>query len=184
MLSTTQQEMQRPSTILSLCCWHRDVSSWTSKLRTRKLLMEKRRIEEGYKKEFASLVDTGAWVPVPLEQSRLLRSSVPDRILQPRPVLALRENDDGLHEVEMSTHSARFHEDGRQRVRLSRRTAGPRPLQLIASCRPWGRDLRILACGQRRTAQRSPLRDYAERACQRKGASRSALRGPRRVRSG
>ena len=32
--------------------------------------------------------------PVSLETSRVLRSSVPDRILQPRPVLTLRPKDD------------------------------------------------------------------------------------------
>ena len=52
-------------------------------------------------KEMESLVeDTKARVPVSLERSRLLRSSVPDRILQPRPVLTLRMKDDGTQEVE------------------------------------------------------------------------------------
>ena len=41
--------------------------------------------------------DTKDWVLVSLERSRLLRSSIPDRILQPRPVVTLRERDDGPH---------------------------------------------------------------------------------------
>ena len=45
------------------------------------------------------MVDTGAWALVRLEQSRLFRSSVPERMLQPRPVLTLRDKDDGTQEV-------------------------------------------------------------------------------------
>ena len=52
---------------------------------------------ERYWKEMESLVkDTKACVPVSLEKSRLLRSSVPDRILQPRPVPTLRTKGGGL----------------------------------------------------------------------------------------
>ena len=55
---------------------------------------------DGYRKEMESLVeDTKAWVPVSLENSRLLQSSVPDRVLQARPVLTLRTIDDGTPEV-------------------------------------------------------------------------------------
>ena len=55
---------------------------------------------EWYRKEMESLVeDTKAWVPVSLEKSRLLRSSVPDWILQPHPVFTLRTKDDGTQEV-------------------------------------------------------------------------------------
>ena len=43
--------------------------------------------------------NTKAWVPVSVEKSRLLRPSVPDRILQPRPVLTFRTGDDGTQEV-------------------------------------------------------------------------------------
>ena len=52
---------------------------------------------EGYRKEMDSLVeDTKAWVPVSLEKSRLLRSSVPHRA---RPCFA-------------ATSSAHFEIDG------------------------------------------------------------------------
>ena len=51
----------------------------------------KQLVAEGYRKEMETLVeDTKASVPVPLERSRLLRSSVPHRIFQPRPMLTLR----------------------------------------------------------------------------------------------
>ena len=47
-----------------------------------------------------SLVDDSkAWKPVTLEKSRFLRSTVPDRIVQPRPVLCLRTEDDGTQEL-------------------------------------------------------------------------------------
>ena len=53
--------------------------------------------KEVYKKELTSLVeDTGVWVPVPLEQSLLFRSIVPDPIMQPRPRLRVAKKDDGL----------------------------------------------------------------------------------------
>ena len=58
----------------------------------------KQLLTEGYRKEMESLVeDTRAWVPVSLEKSRLFRSSVPDRTLQPRPVLT-SSKDDGIHD--------------------------------------------------------------------------------------
>ena len=57
-------------------------------------------VAEGFRKELVSLVeDTETWVLVSLERSRFLRSSVPDRILQPRPVLTLRTKDDGSQDV-------------------------------------------------------------------------------------
>ena len=57
-------------------------------------------MDEGYRMEMKSLVeDAKSRVPVSLEKSRLLQSSVPDRILQPRPVLTLRTKDDGTQEV-------------------------------------------------------------------------------------
>ena len=42
-------------------------------------------------RELDLIEDTKAWIPVSLEKSRFLRSSVPDRILQPRPVLTLTQ---------------------------------------------------------------------------------------------
>ena len=49
---------------------------------------------KNYKKEMESLVeDTKAWIFVSLEKSRLLQSSVPDRILQPRLVLTLQTEE-------------------------------------------------------------------------------------------
>ena len=55
-----------------------------------------RLIEERCRKELASLVeDVGALVLVFLQHSRLHRSSVAEHILQSRPVLFLRETDDG-----------------------------------------------------------------------------------------
>ena len=54
----------------------------------------------GYRKEMESLVeDTNARVLVSLEKSRLLRSSVPDRILEPPPVFTFRTKDAGTREV-------------------------------------------------------------------------------------
>ena len=43
--------------------------------------------------------DVGALVLVFLQHSRLHRSSVAEHILQSRPVLSLRERDDGTQEV-------------------------------------------------------------------------------------
>ena len=66
-------------------------------------------VPEGYPKELESLVeDTIAWVLVPPERSRLLRWSVPDRILQPRPVLTLTTMDDGTQEVKCRCTLHRF----------------------------------------------------------------------------
>ena len=60
----------------------------------------KRFIEELYKKKFTWLVeDTAAWVLVSFEQSRLLRSSVPYRVLQLSLVLTVRKKVDGLQDV-------------------------------------------------------------------------------------
>ena len=60
----------------------------------------KQLVAEGDRKELESLVeDTKAWVPVSLEISLFLRSSVPDRILQPRPVRTFRTKDGGTREV-------------------------------------------------------------------------------------
>lgn len=45
-------------------------------------------IKKGFDKKFDSLVNqTRAWVPVELEDSRRLRTAVPERILRPRPAL-------------------------------------------------------------------------------------------------
>ena len=43
--------------------------------------------------------DTKAWIHVSLEKSRLLRSRVLDKIVQPCPVLTLRSQHDGTQEV-------------------------------------------------------------------------------------
>ena len=60
----------------------------------------KQLVAERHRKEMESLVEyTKACFPVSLERSRLLRSSVPDRILQPRPVLTSRTKSDGTQEV-------------------------------------------------------------------------------------
>ena len=75
--------------------------SWILKILVGRRRKAKILLAEGQWKEMESLVeDTKAWVPVALEKSRLLRSSVPDRTLQPRLVLALRMKDDSAQEVE------------------------------------------------------------------------------------
>ena len=57
-------------------------------------------VQKAYSKEMGQLVEeTGAWKPVPLEESRRLRTVLPERVLQPRPVLTLRSDDHGKEEV-------------------------------------------------------------------------------------
>ena len=56
-------------------------------------------------KELHSLIkETGAWVPVSLEDSHRLRTLRPERILTPRPVLTLRVNDLGEEERLQDQH--------------------------------------------------------------------------------
>ena len=87
--------------------------------------------------------DTKAWTPVSLEKSRLLRSSVPERILQPRPVLTLRTKDDGTQEVKCRGTLQGFKDPDVLDLVRDRKTESPTLstnsramiLQLIASCR-------------------------------------------------
>lgn len=52
-------------------------------------------IKKGFDKEFDRLANqTRAWVPVELEDSQRLRTSVPERILRPRPVRTHRNQND------------------------------------------------------------------------------------------
>ena len=78
----------------SLCCCPRERGrSLISKISCWQTKEDKHLVTERYRKEMHSLVeDTKAWVPGSREKSRLLRSSVSDRNLQPRPVLTLRPN--------------------------------------------------------------------------------------------
>ena len=78
------------------------------------------------------------------ERSRLLPSTVPDCILQPRLVLTLRTKDGGTQQVTMSVHSAGGQEDpevldlvrDRKTESLTLSTNSRAIiLQLIASCR-------------------------------------------------
>ena len=105
---------------------------------------DKHLVAEGYRKEMNSLVeDTKAWIPVSLEKSRLLRSSVPDRILQPRPVLTLRTKDDGTQEVKCRCTLQGLKDPDVLDLVRDRKTESPTLstnsramiLQLIASCR-------------------------------------------------
>ena len=58
------------------------------------------KIQAGYAKELNALIkETGAWVPVPVEDSHRLRTLCPERILTPRPVITLRVNDLDEEEV-------------------------------------------------------------------------------------
>ncbi|CAK0820028.1 unnamed protein product, partial [Prorocentrum cordatum] len=50
----------------------------------------------GYAKEYSKLIEkTQAWRPLPLEESRRARSTQPDRIMKPRPVLTEKEDEEG-----------------------------------------------------------------------------------------
>ncbi|CAK0790522.1 unnamed protein product [Prorocentrum cordatum] len=54
------------------------------------------KIAQGYAKEYSKLIEkTQAWRPIPLEESRRLRSTQPDRIMKPRPVLTEKEDEEG-----------------------------------------------------------------------------------------
>ena len=104
----------------------------------------KQLVAERYMKEMESLVeDTTAWVPVLLEKPRLLHSSVPDQILQPRPVLTLRTKDDGTQEVTCRCTLQGFKDPDVLDLVRDRETESPTLsangraliLQLITSCR-------------------------------------------------
>ena len=137
-------------------------------------------VNEGYRKEMESLVDdTKAWVPVSLEKSRLLRSSVPDRILQPRPVLTLRTND----EVSQCRCTLQGSKDPDVLDLLrERKTESPTlstnslamTLQLIASCRfvMTIRDVKgaFLLADREERDRRDPLRYHADVLRQRRHA--------------
>ena len=101
-------------------------------------------IRSGYAKELQSLVtNTKAWIPEDLERSRELRTSVPDRILRPRPVLTLRHDDEGVEEVKCRCTLQGFKDPDILDLVRQGRTASPTLstngrgliLQLIASCR-------------------------------------------------
>ena len=54
------------------------------------------KIIAGFAKELNKLINvTGAWAPKSLEESRRIHSTMPDRILVPRPVLTVSQNQSG-----------------------------------------------------------------------------------------
>ena len=101
-------------------------------------------IREGFEKEMYKLVGkTGAWKLLDKAASRKVRSTVPERIMNPRPVLTEKVGDDGSEEVKCRLTLQGFKDPDLFELMRGNQTMSPTlstngrgmVLQLLATCR-------------------------------------------------